>query len=272
MLYRPPFLLIDQTLGKNGQLLSFMKPSVGIHSQQDLLYYNRDFIGISAPEQDEDKLERLHQQLTTAEFDRLNFQFFVLAISSSSLVLTETDINKSEILNIPYSEDSNFFMLSYPEKILQADVLKYYIHSGKAITGNSRGSIFHKRVTEPQLKSYGITFCNTLNEIYGQGNKNWQLGSIFQNENYTIVQFGFGTSNELEYRFGKIADDSISSLIENSLSNSGVIYKRVIRIYEHINGYDCVFFIKPNTLRYWLDSIAVKDTDDTFIDLKNAGF
>ena len=66
-------------------------------------------------------------------------------------------------------------------------------------------------------------------------------------------------------------DDIIKSLIYNNASNRGIIFTRVCRIYKHLNGYDCVFLIKPHAIRYWLNSIALRDADETFMGLKKAG-
>lgn len=195
-----------------------------------------------------------------------------MSTSSSCLVLTETDINKTEILNIPYTEEEEHLELSSNEKILQEDVLKYFVHLGKAISHKSAGHVFYQNVKEDHLEQFGIAFCDVLNEIYSKNNKSWQIGSVAQTDLYTVYQFGFGKNGELSYNYGNLLENDIKILVENKLSNKGIIYTRVIRIYKHINGFDCVFFIKPNAKHYWLKSIALRDADDTFVDLKKAGF
>jgi hypothetical protein len=62
-------------------------------------------------------------------------------------------------------------------------------------------------------------------------------------------------------------DDSIQKLINND-TNRGAAYKRIVRLYDHVDGFDCVYFIKPNAFRYWLKSIALRDADETFSDLR----
>ena len=43
---------------------------------------------------------------------------------------------------------------------------------------------------------------------------------------------------------------------------------RVIRLYEG----NVIYLIKPKKLRYWLPSVALRDADETFADLRKLGF
>mgnify|MGYP000654576504 FL=1 len=112
-----------------------------------------------------------------------------------------------------------------------------------------------------------------MNEIYGTTESEWQIGTIQQTPNFLIYQIGFGKKEGLKYQFVREnSDNIIQKLIDNDLENSGVRFKRIVRYYNHIDGYDCIFFIKPRAKRYWLNSIALRDADDTFMDLKAAGY
>ena len=33
-----------------------------------------------------------------------------------------------------------------------------------------------------------------------------------------------------------------------------------------------IYLIKPKQLRFWLKSIAIRDADETFVDLRNQGY
>lgn len=273
-MYEPPFLIIDQVLGDEN-LLSCFVPAQNPFSYKSHLFYNRDFLGISAPNFDEKKLENIHNYIQHSNHkNHLNSQLYLLATSSSSLVLTETDINKSEILNIPYptSEKNDYLHLSQEEKIIQYDTLNYYRHLGKAISKNSSGATLHEKVSKIQIENYGKTLCESLNSIYQKNSKSWQLGKIYQTPSFTACQIGFGKENGLKQQYVTHIGSSLEELITEIESNKGASYKKVVRIYNHQNGYDCVLFIKPNALRYWLRSIALRDADDTFADFKKEGF
>ncbi|MGR3318250.1 MAG: HsdM family class I SAM-dependent methyltransferase [Candidatus Anammoxibacter sp.] len=273
-MYTPPFMIIDQVLGENSLPACFI-PKNSNFTQKKYLYYNRDFVGISVPQRDENTLKDIFNFIRPKKTNnQLNFQLYVLAVSSSSLVLTETDVNKSEILSVPYfPENEGYLELSETEGILQKDVLEYYIHLGKAISERGQGRKLHEKVSQVQLKQFGKTFCKVLNPIYAKNDKSWQCGKFSQTQSFTIYQFGYGKNKGLSFQMfdEEELDDIIKSLIYNNASNRGIIFTRVCRIYKHLNGYDCVFLIKPHAIRYWLNSIALHDADETFMDLKKAG-
>ncbi len=273
-MYKPPFIIIDQVLGKNSLPACFI-PKNNNFTQKKYLYYNRDFIGISAPQEDENTLEDLYRFIQVIKTDnQLNYQFYAVCISSNCLILHETAIRKGDILSLPYLlENEDYLNLSETEKILQEDVLEYYIHLGKAISGKGQGRKLHEKVSQKQLEEFGRIFCDTLNPIYAKNGKSWQCGKFSQTQSFTIYQFGYGNNKGLSFQMfdEDELDDIIKSLIYNNTSNRGAIFTRVCRIYKHLGGYDCVFLIKPHALRYWLDSIALRDADETFMDLKKAG-
>ena len=265
-LFMPPFLLLKDVIGKDNVPAFLVEKYKNKH-----LVFKRNYTGLSAPKKDIDDLKIIHEFIKT-KYAKL-YQLHIVANSASVIVKQETYINKEDIESLPFEPSNETLMiLSKTEKIIQTDVLKYYIHLGKSISYKSSGNILHEKVDEEQLKQYGKTFCAGLNEIYLKNGKSWQLGNTFQTSLYTICQFGFGKNGSLNYKYGNIIESNIKVLIEDKVSNSGAIYARVIRIYKHIGGYDCIFLVKPNTKRYWLNSIALRDADDTFADFKKAGF
>lgn len=271
-MYEPPFMIMEQVLGRTS-LSSCFIPSDNDFTQKAHLYYNRDFIGISTPSQDEDILEDIHKWISVKKTNnQLNYQLFAVSISSNCLVLHETAIRKEDILSAPYPpKDKSYLELSEAEKMIQDDVLEYYIHLGKAISETGAGKKLYGKVTKKQLQEFGQTFCDTLNPIYAKNGKSWQYGSFSQTNSFTIFQLGYGANNGLPFQRLDESDDVIKPLIYNSASHRGSVFTRVCRIYNHVGGYDSVFLIKPSAMRYWLSSIALRDADETFVDLKEAG-
>lgn len=272
-MYAPPFVAIDQVIGK-GHLSACFIPTNNQYNHKTLLYYSRDFIGISSPPEDTDKLKEIYDQLVlNGAKNKLNYQLFILGTSSSSLVLTETDVNKSEILSVPYPDNTDYLNLSKTEQLIQNDVLTYSVHFGKAISESGEGIVFEKAVKEKQLVVFGETFCSVMNDIYASNGNTWQKSEFIAKENYIIYPFGFGKDNHFNKSiFDDFSKNDFSQLLEDNSSNRGAIFRRIIRVYQHFNGFDCVFLIKPNAQRYWLNSIALRDADDTFADLKREGY
>lgn len=200
-------------------------------------------------------------------------QLWIYSTSAETLINLETACKKEDIDSLPFPPDKKYLELSKTEKIIQDDVLQYYIHLGKAISKkNDAGYPLHQTPTKPQLEAFGKTYCDSLNEIYAEDNNSWQIGEVIHTDTFISYQFGFGENGGLKENYPKDIEIDFTTLLENEESNKGVLYKRIIRYYDHVNGYDCVYLIKPNSLRYWLKSIALRDADDTFLDLKDAGY
>ncbi|MES2108771.1 MAG: N-6 DNA methylase [Bacteroidota bacterium] len=262
-LFQEPLLVISEIVNDKGipmQLFDHYQP------------FNISFIGIHAPIEDKASLESIyHRFYENKDFFRV-YHMYMLVTSSKLLIHKETAFVKEDLDMLPFPADESMISLSDEEKFVIDDVLNYYIHLGKSISRRSAGNLLLQKATANQLQSFGEVFCNSLNSLYAKSGKSWQTGNVYYTGPYTVYQFGFGKTGDLNQTIEEISSENISSLIENKLSNSGAIYKRLIRIYKHIDGFDCIFLIKPNTQRYWLNSIALKDADDTFFDLKKAGF
>ncbi len=271
-MYEPPFMIVAQFLGGMRLPCCFISTNNDFTKKKHL-YYNRNFIGISVPSQDEDILENIYKRISVKQTNKkLNYQLFVASTSSNCLVLHDTAIRQGDVLSVPYPpQDKSYLELSEAEKFIQDDVLEYYIHLGKAISETGAGKKLYKKVSKHQLKQFGQVFCDTLNSIYARNGKSWQHGGFSQTNSFTIFQLGYGPNDELPFQRLDESDEVINSLIYNSTSHRGSVFTRVARIYKHVDGYDCVFLIKPSAMRYWLNSIALRDADETFVDLREAG-
>lgn len=264
--YIPPFLVFDQVIGDNNIPTAFIKE----YKEKKYLYFNRDFVGIHAPINRYSDLVKIYNNFT--ENHGKLYRMIALINSGSAMVLTETEINKRDIDKLPFPHLDKNLILSFEEKIIQNDVLNYYIHLGKSINPKKSGHILHQNISTSELKGFGKVFCNTMNEVYANKGKSWQTGKLIETPTFIKYQFGFGIDGGLNYKYEQQAGENIIDLLEDAHSNQGAIHKRVIRYYKHENGYDCLYLIKPKARRYWLKSIALRDADDTFMDLKKAGY
>lgn len=240
---------------------------------KDYLCFNSSFVGVSAPEKDIEDLNELYYRLFQDKESSKVYRAFLLSTSSKAIVYHETSIVKEDIDNLPYPDDKKRLEVSEAECFLIDDVLDIHRHLGKAISKNGHGAILHSSVKETQLIDYGDILCKELNDIYARNGNSWQVGKICRMPSYTVYQIGFGKEGGLEHKFvqNKL-DKTVETLINNDISNSGAAYKRTVRLYDHVDGFDCVYFIKPNAMRYWLKSIALRDADETFADFKKDGY
>ncbi len=263
-LYDPPHIII-KLVAENSK--------IPIAFSDEYLCFNSSFVGIHAPQKHKQELYKIYNRIYKNDTTSNLYLAFVLATSSKTNVYHETSMIKEDIANLPYSEDIEYLIPSPVEIVLVNDVLHYYRHFGKSLKKNDDGYCLQENVSRKKLMNYGKIFCDTLNSIYAKDDKSWQYGKFFQSQSFTIYQLGFGKNRGLTFQqFDENEFDKIvNSLIYNNTINRAAIFTRICRIYKHLNGYDCVFLIKPNALRYWLESIALRDADETFMDLKQAG-
>ncbi|PZX59627.1 N-6 DNA methylase [Algoriphagus ratkowskyi] len=262
-IYSPPHLIYKVNLGLK---------HIPIHLSDKYLGFKDKLVGIHAPQGERYKLLEIYDRFKNREYSKL-MRLWVLSTSSETLINLETACKKEDIDSVPYPINLNKVALSHEESIIQKDVLDYFIHLGKQITKKSGGAILHHPVREKQLQEYGEVLCSELNDIYAKDGNRWQSGKVYRMPSYTVYQIGFGVDGKLKQEFvDDQLDDSIESLIKNDAANRGAAYKRIVRLYDHVGGFDCVYFIKPNALRYWLKSIALRDADETFLDFRDGGY
>ena len=61
--------------------------------------------------------------------------------------------------------------------------------------------------------------------------------------------------------------DKLNNLLKEKKGNINIT--RIARLYDGNTG---IYLLKPDRLRYWLRSIALRDADETLADLVEQGF
>lgn len=252
-IFLPPHLLIKEILGN--------KKFIAEYVDYELIFKNR-VVGIHAPSEQGDLLKELLSHL------QKRYKLLKLLILSSS---AEAGINRSggyvmymkDILNLPFSENESEFKLSVNEEIVQDDVLNYKLEE---LSKGENAKINTTLASDKDLEEFGQVFCESLNTIYQQNGKSFKPLNPIKTLSYTCYPFAYGDADFNPEISDKIHEGDLSDLIENE--QESVHYRRVLRLYQK----DIVFLIKPNTLRYWLKSIALRDASDVMIDLINSGY
>jgi N-6 DNA Methylase len=260
-IYEPPHLIFKVNIGSN---------HIPVHFSEKYLCFKDKLVGIHAPLSEKKVLRDIYDRFKEEKFAALT-KFWVLATSAESLVNLETACKKEDIDSLPYPIEVDNYLLSKAEEALVSDVLNYYVHLGKTIRGDNPGAALNTKASNSQLLEYGRFLCEVLNEIYEKKNKCWQLGSIYESQQGTICQIGYGSKGDLQSKNLSELDQRLVELLNNSLTSS-VAFRRVFRIYKNVDSLDCIYLVKPPAFRYWTKSIALRDADDTFLDLKKEGY
>lgn len=261
-IYKAPLLLLSLSLKENSLWYTFLKYGE--------IRYNKRFSGIITNDKDLSKLADLK-----GYFDKNSnvINCFLFSTSIELQISRVSTILKADIDRLPYPEDPETALyLSVQEEMIVDDMLEYWIHENKSPT-EDYGKKLNSSVGEEQLQHFGKVFCDNLNPLYANEQHQWNTLKLLEGPDYIYVEFGFGKKNLTDcpaLEVGEISDE-LQEKIENNLQHSFRV-KRIVRAYLHEDGYDKLCFIKPKQTRYWLNSVALRDADDTFAHLKKQGF
>ena len=233
------------------------RESIPIAFWNDDLVFRDKIVGIHAPDEDREELISIERRLKRNR----TYLFCAGAFSRQHLISKVTAILKKDIENIPFPVDESEMELSEIEQILVDDVLDYmfdFFNKGE------KAKVL-KPVNDEQLGLFGETFCKVLNTVYDR---------FVPQEPRHIHHFicypicygqpnipGFETRDEHKFEL------YLNRLVNQRMGKSLRI-TRMIRLYDQ----QVIYLVKPNLLKYWLRSVAVRDADDTFADLIKQGF
>lgn len=256
-IFSSPHILIKESIGEKHIPMVF---------SDEYLCFTSRIVGIHAPQDERNELVSLFNKLKR---HNQTYRFYPQSTSGQvGVTLSNSILMQKDISNLPYPEDELDLELSQSETIVRDDVLNYLMKSGL----DSKNSPLNHLVNKNGLSEFGEVFCKALNPIYEKDGMSWQVDSFQEFDNLTAFVFRFGkqrTNPIIDLTDGNFT--KIETLVYNKTHQNARI-TRVLRAYLHQDGYDILILIKPNQMRYWLKSIALRDADETFADLKRAGF
>lgn len=243
----------------------FTPPMLLIKEHQDLynstweesyLTYKHKIVGFAAPNKD---LKRLRQVRDWIESNRPALQAYVAGISISLFTQRATSIASADIMAIPYPEEDSLD-LSTNEQILVDDVVRYWrdfirVGSDSEVMKQDGGQV---------LPAFAECFVSQINTVY----RKIPLRALPQQSWPGIIcqPFVFG-KGKVDWTGADELRGRLDSLLRQQ-RNSSITVTRIARIYDQ----KFVFLLKPDRLRYWLRSIALRDADDVLADLRAQGF
>lgn len=253
-IYSPPLLLIKRSIGKE---------TIPVYYSDTYLTYRNEIIGIHCPQEDEELLLKIKDRIKGNQL----YRFYLIATSARAGVTKSTfPVYKQDIMSLPFPEEEKDIELTKFDKILVDDTLKY----GLEFLGKDTNVKVLKATTEKELISFGKIFCKVLNSLFEIESKKYFQKSIYQAESFICSIFEYGNEKSVVSKPLKTEteiENHIAELVYNKIGTSYRI-NRVVKIYDG----DLIYLIKPKELRYWLQSIALRDADETIVDLYNAGY
>ncbi len=244
----------------------YTAPLLMIHKHMDIAHgylpegymtYQHEIFGISAASQrDGGRLSRLAKWLDSSHNSLLAY---IAASSVAGFVSKATAILSDDIKRLPYPVDENL-NLSLHEEILAADIVDYY----RDLIRLGEDSAAMKKLGVPALPNFNDVFTARINAVY---KKNKLRALAPQAWPGVVCQpFIFG-KGDVDWNGADELKDKLNNLLKEKKGNINIT--RIARLYDGNTG---VYLLKPDRLRYWLRSVALRDADETLADLVKQGF
>lgn len=219
------------------------------------LVFTNQIVGVHAPVEDVSQLKELASRLN----DSGVYGVLAAVVSSRMLVGRASSLLKSDIMRLPYPDNMEKFDLNTWEQALMDDVANYFIDFRR----NGEKSSVLIKTDEADLAEFGETYCSALNPVY----KEFRALKPVALSSFVFYPFCFGDAPQFELPQKEEIIIFLQDLLHRQHS-SRLFINRILRIYDK----NVTFLIKPDQKRYWLRSIALRDADETMLDLFEQGY
>jgi hypothetical protein len=220
------------------------------------LTYKDQIVGFAVKPEQRNQLLEVDAWLTK---ERIALQAYIAGISTKLFSKKATALSAADIFALPYPE-SGSLDLSCNDRILAEDFIAYYRDLIRL--GDDSDAI--RKLGEPVLPYFNDVFVRQINGIYRDKPLRPLPAQTWPGVICQPFIFGEGT---VEWNGAEQLKGKIDALLREK-RDGGLDVIRIARIYD--GSY--IYLLKPDRLRYWLRSIALRDADETLADLVEQGF
>lgn len=184
---------------------------------------------------------------------------YVAGISVRLFTQKATTLSGTDIEHLPYPADRSLG-LSGHEQIIVSDIVNHY----RDLVRLGEDSYAMKEPGTAALPAFNEVFTGRINGIYRENElqahePHFWPGVICQPYSFASGKVDWDGSEELRGR--------VDALLQEK-RGGGLNITRIARLYDGA----CIYMLKPDRLRYWLRSVALRDADETLADLVEQGF
>ncbi len=242
-IYTPPILLMRENMDLDHDLWT-----------ESYLTYASQIFGFGLPEEHTDLAKTLSKRLR--ESKRI-LRAFVAASSMRLFCQRSTAISGADVLGLPLLPRD--FTLPAHESILVEDIVDYY----RDLIRLGEDSAAMKKSGLPALPEFNDVFIDRINAVYKENKLRALTPQTWPGIVCQPYIFGKGEAN---WSGADELKDKLNKLLKEQRGNINIT--RIARLYDGAG----IYLLKPNRLRYWLRSVALRDADETLADLVEQGF
>ncbi len=243
----------------------FQNPLILVKEHADLplgywtkspLAYRDKIVGIHADVSEEASLRQFYEKMAAR---RRLYQFCCAINGSQMLVGKATAILKQDIDALPYPKRDEDLDLAFWEKALVDDVLDYMV---PFVRLGQKSELLEKQATVDEVRSYAQMLCQMLGTVY----KNLKASDPIHTNGLICQPFYFGKRPKVNWNLNG-QKDRLDQLIYKQEHDS-LRTVRIVRFYVD----NMMHIVKPDRLRYWIRSMAIRDADESLLDLRDQGY
>jgi hypothetical protein len=219
------------------------------------LAYGGQIVGVHAPQSQVSELREFYSQFAA---NRTILRAFCALFGTRALSSKATSILKHDIDVLPWPKTKRGWSLSWWEKELCKDVVEF---AGDFVRLGQNSRLLRERVTGESLSRFSEVFVRMLGSIY----TNLQVSQSGLLDGLAFQAFCFGESADLGW-----PSDWSEMLQKVIYQEHGDALRsvRILRFYDR----NTIILVKPDRLRYWIPSTAIRDADETLTDLQRQGY
>jgi hypothetical protein len=242
--YTPPMLLIREQMDIPHSLWT-----------ESYLTYGQQIVGFCAEQKDIGALRKLDKWMASS---RRTLQAHLALVSPRLFAQKATALQADDVFSILYPAEGDLD-LSPNEAILVDDIVEHY----RDFIRLGEDSNVMKQSGLPGIGAFNDVFVGQINTIY----KKKLLKALAPQAWPGVIcqPFVFG-SGKVDWQGGDALRDKLTSLLQDRQGQSLQV-TRIARIYDG----NFVFLLKPDRLRYWMRSVALRDADEMLADLRGQG-
>ena len=244
-LYQPPLLLIRLQMDLHHD--TWMK---------HFLAFQCETFGVSGNSGSESDIKAAAAWLSES---KPALKALVAATSSRLFVRKATSCAAEDIRSLPYPPNRTL-NLSEHEQILITDIVDCY----RDLIRLGEDSVAMKNPGVPALPAFNDVFAARISGVYKKNALRALKPCLWQGVLCQPYIFGRG---KVDWKGTDELKGKIDALLREK-RGAGLNVTRIARLYDGA----FIFLLKPDRLRYWLRSIALRDADETLADLAEQGF